>query len=68
MGMVFAIDDIRVHKELEIAINVFNVVSVRIWVRVRMWVRVRIRVKIRVRVTLVPMQMLPFMKKSIESF
>ena len=62
--MVFPIDDIRVHKELEIAINVFNVVSVRIWVRVRMWVRVRIRVT----VTLVPMQMLPFMKKSIESF
>ena len=45
MGMVFAIDDIRVHKELEIAIKVFSVVSVRIWVRV----------KIRVRVTLVPM-------------
>ena len=56
--MVFAIDDIRVHKELEIAINVFNVISVRIWVRVR----------IRVTVTLVPMQMLPFMKKSIERF
>ena len=56
--MVFAIDDIRVHKELEIAIKVSSVVSVRIWVRV----------KIRVRVTLVPMQMLPFMKKSIERF
>ena len=54
--MLFSVDDNRVHKDLKTAIKVFNVVSVRIWVRIR------VRVKIRVRVTLIPMQMLPLMK------
>ena len=61
--MLFSVDDNRVHKDLKTAVKVFNVVSVRIWVRIR----VKIRIRIRVRVTLIPMQMLPLMKKSIES-